>query len=385
MVKSIKRPNKVYFSSLIKQEKYLTDWEKIEFVLNKHNIKYGFLEGTSDIWCRDYTPIQLSDGSFKQFRYDPSYLKDELEKRSDPGIVNEMNGISADYSVINLDGGNVITCGDKMILTKRIFSENPEIAEESTLIKELEKDLQTQILLIPDLSISDDFTGHADGMVRFMEPNILLVNEFKDEYKYIKEGIQKVIIENNFKPLEIPRFDYPEKEFKDSAIGIYINYLVIENLIIIPKFEVEGNRDEEALQLFKMNFLTHSIEQININSIARDGGLLNCISWGVYEPELRVLANMAGTYFICLAEDADNGKPDRLVIKLNPHEKEIIDKAWSFQKHLKHNGAYMDAVDKKESQIILRKIEQDLNTKDYRGLINELMNPEQESRESIIY
>lgn len=44
-------------------------------VLHKSNVKYAFLKGTKDIWCRDYMPVQTESGKFIQFKYNPSYLK----------------------------------------------------------------------------------------------------------------------------------------------------------------------------------------------------------------------------------------------------------------------------------------------------------------------
>lgn len=58
----------VYLSALLASQytetcKHLTD------ILNKHNIPFAFLEGTKDIWCRDYMPVQTPSGKLIQFRY----------------------------------------------------------------------------------------------------------------------------------------------------------------------------------------------------------------------------------------------------------------------------------------------------------------------------
>ena len=33
-------------------------------ILEKHSVKYAFLKGTKDIWCRDYMPVQTESGKF---------------------------------------------------------------------------------------------------------------------------------------------------------------------------------------------------------------------------------------------------------------------------------------------------------------------------------
>ena len=40
-------------------------------VLQRHCVRYSFLKGTKDIWCRDYMPIQIRPGYFQGYHYDP--------------------------------------------------------------------------------------------------------------------------------------------------------------------------------------------------------------------------------------------------------------------------------------------------------------------------
>ncbi len=40
-------------------------------------IEYGIINGTKDIWCRDYMPIQIQDNLFVGYNYNPDYLDSE--------------------------------------------------------------------------------------------------------------------------------------------------------------------------------------------------------------------------------------------------------------------------------------------------------------------
>ncbi|GAB3021329.1 hypothetical protein GCM10027051_28240 [Niabella terrae] len=51
-------------------------------------------------------PIQIERGKFVQFRYEPSYLKDNSEVQSDFQEVCTANKIDPQFSKSNLDGGN---------------------------------------------------------------------------------------------------------------------------------------------------------------------------------------------------------------------------------------------------------------------------------------
>jgi agmatine deiminase len=271
--------NFVYFSGLI-ADKYPKSWHAMATILDDHDIQHGFLEATKDIWCRDYMPIQTDKNRFVQFRYEAPYLFKEPALRSIPEEVSQANGLSPIFSDIILDGGNVIRSADKVIMTNRIFKDNPTTGK-ATLLKKLENLLQAEVLIIP--AHNTDETGHADGHIRFINDKTVLVNELAREFVYWKKGFMQMIKDSGLHYAEMPWF---EKKFKGeplSAIGIYVNYLEIGNLIIFPVFEVPGNKDQQALDTITKAFPNKIIEPVNINEIGLKGGLMNCISWNILQ------------------------------------------------------------------------------------------------------
>lgn len=270
----------VYLSELLK-ERFPDCFYRLTSILEKHNVEYRLLKGTKDIWCRDYMPIQTESGKLIQFRYDPSYLKGKKEwedSRSDVSEVCRQNGFEPVFSTINLDGGNVLLCSGRAIVSDRIFSENPEYNDKEQLIRELSELLEAEIIVIP--AQKGDYTGHADGMVRFVNHDTILGNNRSEEYKNWSNGIEKVLKDKNIKYIDVPFFyGYKDSKHPENAIGIYVNYLEVGNLIVLPVFEVEGNRDAEAIETFKRVFPNKIIETINYNEIALEGGVLNCSTW----------------------------------------------------------------------------------------------------------
>ena len=83
--------NFVYFSDLLPQEHPFI-FEEIIGKLEKNKIAYGLLSDTKDIWCRDYMPIQTDKNSFVSFKYKPSYLESENDKRSIKRNVGQVAG-----------------------------------------------------------------------------------------------------------------------------------------------------------------------------------------------------------------------------------------------------------------------------------------------------
>ena len=274
-----KKEQKVYMSELL-MTKFPDTCKRLIDILEKHGVKHAFLKGTKDIWCRDYMPVQTESGKFIQFKYDPSYLKGDKEwedSRSNVEEVCKINGIDAQFSDINLDGGNVLICEGRAILSDRIFTENPDKTGKE-LVEELGKLLECEIIIIKALKSKDeDLTGHADGMVRFVDKNTILGNRLADDYKYIQEDRRKIIEKYNLNYIDVPFFSSKDSKHPDSAIGIYVNYLEVNNLIVMPIFGRE--EDKQAYDIIHKAFPNKVIETINYNEVAMEGGLLNCTTW----------------------------------------------------------------------------------------------------------
>ena len=279
---NIKNGTQIVYLSELLATRYPETCKRLTDILNRHNVPFAFLKGTKDIWCRDYMPVQTPSGKLIQFRCDPSYLRDsrDSESRSDVKYVDKVNDINPTFSDINLDGGNVVMCGNKAIITDRIFSENPNWIKE-TLLTELAKLLECEIIIIPAYRPEYDFTGHADGMMRFVDCNTVLVNNLDQDFKYMKDAIIKALDKVNLKYINFPWFEHKIKGNNDHAIGIYLNYLEVGNLIVMPVFGVPGNRDAEAYAKLKEVFPDKIIETIDYNEIALSGGILNCTTWVV--------------------------------------------------------------------------------------------------------
>lgn len=267
----------VYMSDLL-EERFPDSFNRLTAILKKHGVEYRLLKGTKDIWCRDYMPIQTESGKLIQFRYEPSYLKGEEwdSIRSDVHEVCEKNGLNPIFSDINLDGGNVLICNGRAIISDRIFAENPNY-EKDSLVDELSKLLECEIIIIP--AQNGDYTGHADGMVRFVNRNTILGNSLESEFKYWRDGMQKVIHQYDLKYIDVPFFEQKDRKHPDSAIGIYVNYLEVNNLIVVPIFG--RDEDKQAIEILQKSFPNKKIETIDYNDIAKEGGLLNCTTWVV--------------------------------------------------------------------------------------------------------
>lgn len=262
----------LYFSSQLNIQKYKPAADRMFAALDLFNIKYKLLNNTNDIWARDYMPVKTKSGKYVSFRYEPSYLANNPQLRTNfkTDIAPNFKVDNLVYTDINLDGGNVVfsPSKEKVIISDRVFSENPEY-DKNTLLLELEKLLEASVLIIP--SLKSDMTGHADGMVRFVDENTVVTNAPLSPYGF-ETKVKKSLQNYGFNVIDFPYF-YSKG---DSAVGCYLNYLATEKSIFLPVFSVDT--DNETIKLAK-NIFDKTIIPVNINEIAEDGGLLDCISW----------------------------------------------------------------------------------------------------------
>lgn len=239
--------------------------------LDLYGIEYTFINQTKDIWLRDFMPVKTRTGRYISFRYEPSYLKAYPQLQTDyrREVANPFS-FPVTYSAINLDGGNVVfsPSKEKAIISDRMFAENPAFSK-ATLVQELERLLEAQVILIP--SLKSDMTGHADGMVRFVDENTVIGNRVPAK-NGLEQQIRAVLCEHGIDTVDFPYYSSP----KGSAAGCYLNFLETTSHILLPVF---GHpMDHEAIREAESLF-SKTIVPVDIHEIAEEGGALNCISW----------------------------------------------------------------------------------------------------------
>ena len=269
---------------------YLSAWIKTDFsdmskelirISEKAGICYDFLQQTDDYYCRDYMPVQVTRDKFVQFVFNPiSYFKPkELKHISNPVKIQINNKLAQPYySRLILDGGNVVKGETKVIITDKVIRDNVYMMPEKKIIEELETLLEAEVIIIP--ALKEDKTGHADGMIRFIDDNRVLINElgFEEDAKW-EEQFKAVLKKHRLEPVEFPVFD-PED---NTAAGIYINYLHVGKLIVVPFFNHPEQKNKEVLdQLTELYPDDYTIEHVDATSLAEHGGVLNCATWTVF-------------------------------------------------------------------------------------------------------
>lgn len=260
------------------------------------------LQGTCDIWCRDYMPIQLYENKFIGYEYTPDYLDypEGAAYQTNPARVLDKLDIDVIQSGIILDGGNVIKTNKGIIMVDKVFKENRHLGKE-ILIKRLETYFDNEIIFLPwDKA---EKCGHADGIVRYIDNGRVLMTNYHQYSRNFANKFMKILSQH----FEVEVLDYNvEKPCKYN--WCYINFLRVRDKIFIPQLTWEdyscphcvaplpegvrakGNpkwynsyikEDEQALEQFQRIFPKCEIIPVSCPQIVEQGGALNCISWNI--------------------------------------------------------------------------------------------------------
>ena len=275
--------NFVYISDKLK-EFYPRTYSRLTKLFDDMEIEWGEIEGTKDIWIRDYMPIQLYSDSFVVYNYNPDYLKDSgVEYITDSKAIADrvLKHCNKDHYDITLDGGNVVTCAGHMVLTDKVFPENGRKKYDPEFCNYISAVLNSEVIFLPwhcdnPNDPNADVYGHADGFIHWTGNNRVLMSNHRDycpeEADEIKRRLECVGFEVTEMLFDVPN---PDKDYNWA----YINYLEVGNKIIVPTFGIP--EDKQALRYIKKANPDSIVRGFRMKDIAKKGGALHCITWNI--------------------------------------------------------------------------------------------------------
>ena len=241
-------------------------------LLKSCGVPCELLPETADLWCRDYMPVQLAVDRFVCYTYRPDYL---LKKRSDRRFITDPRrvcnalGLQTLQTDFIIDGGNIVKTGSRIIMTEKVFAENPQHSRRK-LHQELEKLFECEICFIP-WDRAEPY-GHADGIVKAISDDTVLMTNYTDFDRSFAAKIKRAL--SNCFHVETLRYDY---DVFDERSWAYINFLTVGNLIVLPRLNTSF--DEQALKQIGDFYPAFRIEQLDAAQPLAAGGGLNCITW----------------------------------------------------------------------------------------------------------
>lgn len=250
-------------------------WASIHEALTTRNIRHGMLRYPNYIWCRDYMPIQIADDNFVTYHFHPDYLANDRRYHkylccNGYLLCADLGYVMTDMDLV-IDGGNVVKCGDVIVMTEKVFAEN-QTKSRAEVENILRDKFKCDIIFLP--WDKDEIYGHSDGIVHYAGEGRVLMTNYED----FEPRIAREMTKRLEKRFEVVHLKYKSKR-KHMRSWAYINFLQTERLIMVPQLGIE--EDEQALE--QIGSLFPDCETIGIPALeaVRRGGALNCISWNV--------------------------------------------------------------------------------------------------------
>lgn len=275
--------NFVYISDKLK-EFYPRTYSRLTKLFDDMEIEWGEIEGTKDIWIRDYMPIQISSDSFVVYNYNPDYLKvSGVEYITDSHAIADrvLKHCNKEHYDITLDGGNVVACAGHMVLTDKVFTENGRKKYDPEFSNYISVVLNSEVIFLPwhcdnPKDPNADVYGHADSFIHWAGDNRVLMSNHRDYCPEEADEIKKRLECFGFEVTEM-LFDVPTPNMDYN--WAYINYLEVGNKIIMPTFGIP--EDKQALRYIKKANPDSIVRGFRMKDIAKKGGALHCITWNI--------------------------------------------------------------------------------------------------------
>lgn len=260
--------NTVFVSPLLKG--YGNTFASIErAVSSEKGLSFQTLDCiTSDIWCRDYMPVQVSEDRFVSFEFAPDYLvKHNKDHRYRTKGIVASPGIELGLVI---DGGNTVKCDGAIIMTEKVFYENPSMTREQ-VVRALEEAFESEIIFLPwDRA---EIFGHSDGIVHFVGDGTVIITDYRAfSYYYRRKFLQ--ILEKRFNVVEL-RLDR-----KNESAWAYVNFLRVGNLALVPQLDKPD--DEKAMEQISAALPSCKTVPIPAKEVVEYGGALNCVTWNIF-------------------------------------------------------------------------------------------------------
>ena len=256
-------------------------WEYLKHhtFVNAHLIEVG---QSLDLWMRDFPPCMPKQQI--KFKYRPQYLNVSQAKFDEGNFEKFARMVKLpqlQHSNLVLEGGNIVDNGvDAAITTERPLQDNPSLTK-AEFVKSLEGTIKRKVAVIPD---PEDTTGHVDGVVAFVEKDVLLISLFDDADGPDFYDAMEAAVLNVFPNLKIVPLPCYAKKGKShgfvSAEGSYANSLVTNNAVYLPYF-ANQTANENAFATFKNSTKKEIIPVYNAGKVPVLGGSLRCMTWQI--------------------------------------------------------------------------------------------------------
>lgn len=238
-------------------------------------------------------PVHTVRRALLRFSYTPDYQKCKKYEGHEPDsrwVCEQLQIGTADmagknencniFPKIVLDVGNIVRCGKKVIMTDKVFLENPHLTREK-ITWYLENWFEASIIWLP--YDKREYLGHSDGILKYISGNKVVMVPYGDlDRNKIDRNFDRAysqILKDN--GMQVLTLDFSDIDEPKDRIWAYTNWLQLKGFIVIPSFKYCPRSNERVYeQIEKFTRMSHiTIEMVEADELVKGGGAFNCASW----------------------------------------------------------------------------------------------------------
>lgn len=234
---------------------------------------FGIVAGAYDSpWMRDHAPIALRDG--EALWWIRPKRPDFAERKLDPELFHQIMPRARGPTDLNIAGGNLVAGPNGLtISTHALLAENPQAKDADFRAAGAQLGI-TDWLFVPPFA--DDISAHTDSMIRFLRPDLCAIARRVDDpaAAQVSETLHAAIAFNQpeMKTLMLP------VTARQGAFTSPLNWIQLDDLLIIPDFGVDPNADLRQVLLENQGFRVETVPCPTTGL----GGALHCITASVF-------------------------------------------------------------------------------------------------------
>jgi len=246
----------------------------------------------NDTWCRDYGPVTLgSDDGKVLLDFQFNGWGDKYDADLDNHINQQLAVLwKSPLKTINyeLEGGSIETDGQGTLLTTAHClldsNRNNDFSKAQVGSFVLEQLGLDRILWITEGALlGDDTDSHIDNLVRFCSPDTIAYATCSRPEDVHFEPMQKMkaqveaLRQPNGAPYKLHAIEIPAPQFDENhkrLPGSYVNFLIVNNSVIVPTFGCE--EDAAALAELQLCFPGKRLVAVPGDSLIKQYGGPHC-------------------------------------------------------------------------------------------------------------
>lgn len=275
--------------------------QKLKDKFSYKRIDFLGIKGWDEIWLRDCIG-QIKEKSIIKTQYYPRYCNSSAAEKYYQKInqlskivCKEILGKEIIHVPLIMDGGNFVNNDKFAIITEKIFTDNA-IRTKSEIRNIIYLNTGLEPIFIEKNKC--DSIGHSDAYISFLNKDTVVVPSYpsfpflKDDIDFVNHFTEKLkVLDLNI----VTIYDRPVDEVGIcgcrsnnlkpclySARGNYINFLRINNLIILPEYNLPTKKETDYYNRINGSILEErgfEVKRINCDSLSKLGGVLRCISY----------------------------------------------------------------------------------------------------------